>query len=529
MAKVAKSLLRQGASARASHASPSGIDTDCACKNRPPHSPRSPEIPRTDIMPIFTIDALSMDGRGIVRHGENGKTTFVSGALPGDRVEVTITREHKGYCEGRVTALVERARNTIEPSCPHWHECGGCSLQRLPYDAQLAAKEQFVRETLTRIGKIPNPPLRPIVASPDVFGYRNRVQLAFARNDEGKIHLGMRMPQSHLVVPAKGCRLLACGAEEIVQTVEDLANRADLSVYDPGPSDRARNRGRGSTAKKGFLRFCQIRQGRVPDDASLASAGHVPEQRAFWLVFLTSPGSRKERATLARVATEILLACPTVHAVIHEERTSEDMLVRGEKRIFAMARPDFGLDPALMLMPLGDKGFLVDAADFFQVNTRAAGLLAREAAALALKAPLLDLYCGVGAPGLLFGEEEITGVEYSASSIAMARKNAARMGRKASYHAGDAAKILQTGPLRGAKPVQVLCDPPRAGLDNRVVSWLLDKRPQHIIYISCNPATLARDVLALQKAYTLEQTIPVDMFPQTPHVETLVLMSSSEQ
>ena len=133
-------------------------------------------------MPIFTINALSMDGRGIVRHGENGKTTFVSGALPGDRVEVTITREHRGYCEGRVTTLIEKAPDTIEPACPHAHTCGGCSLQRLPYDAQLAAKEQFVLEALTRIGKIANPPLRPIVASPDVLGYRNRVQLAFARN-----------------------------------------------------------------------------------------------------------------------------------------------------------------------------------------------------------------------------------------------------------------------------------------------------------------------------------------------------------
>ena len=476
-------------------------------------------------MPIYTIDALSMDGRGIVRHGENGKTTFVSGALPGDRVEIAITREHKGYCEGKATTLLERAANTIEPACPHAFACGGCSLQRLSCEAQLAAKEQFVREALTRIGKIANPPLRPILSSPDVFGYRNRVQLAFARNEDGKIRLGMRMPQSHLVVPAKGCRLLPDGADGIVQIVEDLANRVDLSVYDPGSSDTSRNRSKGAGARKGYLRFCQIRLGRVPDDASIASARHIPEQKAFWLIFLTSPGSKQERAALARIATEILLACPQVHAVIHEERASQDMLVRGEKRIFAMARPGFPHDPALMLMPLCDSGFLVDAADFFQVNEKAAGLLAREAASLAHKAPLLDLYCGVGAPGLLLGEGEITGLEYSASSIAMARKNAARMERTASYHAGDAARLLQTGAVKGIKPSQVLCDPPRAGLDSRVVSWLLEKRVHRIIYISCNPATLARDVLALQKAYSLEQTTPVDMFPQTPHVETVSLLT----
>ena len=120
---------------------------------------------------------------------------------------------------------------------------------------------------------------------------------------------------------------------------------------------------------------------------------------------------------------------------------------------------------------------------------------------------------------------EITGIEYSASSIAMAKRNAARMGQKGSYHAGDAARILQTALFKSAKPVQVLCDPPRAGLDSRVVSWLLEKRPEHIIYISCNPATLARDILALQKAYRLEQTTSVDMFPQTPHVETVSLLT----
>lgn len=478
-------------------------------------------------MPIFTIDALSMDGRGIVRHGEQGKTTFVSGALPGDRVDVSIVREHRGYCEAKTVAILEKAANTIEPPCPHAHICGGCALMRLPKEAQLAAKEQFVLEALSRIGRIANPPLSPILSSPEALGYRNRAQLAFARNEEGRIHLGMRMAQSHNVVPARDCHLLASGADQIVRLVEEKANRANLTVYDPLPAENSRNRGKRGRADtpRGFLRFCQIRCGLVPDKTCLARADHLPGQRAFWLIFLTSPGSRQERAALARMASDILLACPEVHAVLHEERAAMDMLVRGEKRILAMARPGFPLDPALMLMPLCNTGFLVDAADFFQVNGQAASLLAQQAAALASKEPLLDLYCGVGAPGLLLGAGETVGIEFSPSSIALARKNATRLGLKAAYHAGDAARILQGRALGNLAPSQVLCDPPRAGLDSKVTAWLLEKMPERIIYISCNPATLARDTLALQKSYTLVQTTPVDMFPQTPHVETVSLLA----
>lgn len=476
-------------------------------------------------MAIYRIDALSPDGRGIIRRGDQEKIIFVSGALPGDTADIALEREHKNFCEARTLSIVQPAPGTIEPACPHAGLCGGCALMRLPYAAQLEAKQGFVHEALTRTGKIASPPLLPILASPASSACRNRVQLAFAR-EEGRIRPGMRMAKSHSVVPAKNCLQLSQAMGDLVSTVEELVNAAGFTVYTPPKEERrARSRQAKAAGSAGFLRFCQLRSGLVPDADSLKSAHVLPEKRAFWLIFLTSPGSRQERDALARLATDILLSCPNVHAVLHEERASQDMLVRGEKRIFAMGRPDCSADPALMLMPLLGKGFLTDAADFFQVNEQAADLLAAHAADLVTDAPLLDLYCGAGAPGLLMRADYAAGIEYSASSIAMARKNALRLGKTATFYAGDAARVLQSHELRSLAVSQVLCDPPRAGMDPKVISWLAAHRPARIVYISCNPVTLARDIRALQPAYTLTSAQPLDMFPQTPHVETICLLS----
>ncbi len=476
-------------------------------------------------MAIYRIDALSPDGRGIIRRGIEEKTTFVSGALPGDEADIALLRAHKNFCEARTLSIVQPAPGTMEPTCSHAGLCGGCALMRLPYTAQLEAKQGFVHEALTRTGKIANPPLLPILASPIQTACRNRVQLAFAARAD-RIQLGMRMAQSHDVVPAKNCCLLEQDMGRLVEAVEDLVNAAGFTVYSPEEGSRSfKTQTRASGKGRGFLRFCQLRSGLVPDADSLKSAHVLPKKRAFWLIFLTSPGTRQERDALARLATDILLSHPEVHAVLHEERASQDMLVRGEKRIFAMARPDYTGDPALMLMPLLGKGFLTDAADFFQVNAQAADLLAAEAAGLVTDAPLLDLYCGAGAPGLLTQAEYAAGIEYSASSIAMARKNAQRLGKTATFYAGDAARVLQAHELRSLKVSQVLCDPPRAGMDARVINLLAAHKPDSIIYISCNPVTLARDIRILHPDYVLVSARPVDMFPQTPHVESVCLLS----
>ena len=248
-------------------------------------------------------------------------------------------------------------------------------------------------------------------------------------------------------------------------------------------------------------------------------------EKKIWVLFVTSPGTDHENALLRKIAQALLSDFPVIHAVIHGERKSADFLRQGDVRRFSLSRQGDIPEASRLLAPLGDQTYLLDSSDFFQVNTKAAGILARLAGENLLDAPLLDLYCGVGAPGLsCIHDGSITGIEYSPNSVNCARINAKRMGVKAQYTAGDTASLFRRI-TRGTRFSQILCDPPRAGLAPEVVRGILELAPERIVYISCNPATLARDGALLAGKFDLVSATPVDLFPHTPHVETVTLMS----
>ncbi|MDO5537175.1 MAG: class I SAM-dependent RNA methyltransferase [Desulfovibrionaceae bacterium] len=474
------------------------------------------------------ISALSSDGRGIARR-PGQKTFFVSGALPGEKVSARPAAEHKTFCEAETVRILASAPHAVDPPCPHAGECGGCPLMRMDYAEQLVWKRRFVTDAVTRIAGLSDAPIGPIRPSPAVTACRNRVELAFGLDGEGRVCLGMRRRGSHAVISTPQCAMMPEKARAAVARLEQLARESRLTVYDGFRNERGPRRGGGPARPKtgfGFLRFCQIRSGRIPDDASLASASSIPAAEGLWVVLLTSPGSTRERERVRALASELLLDCPEVHAVIHEERRTADMLVRGEKRLFAMGRPEYGLDPSLIVMPLNGMGYLVDAADFFQVNTAAADVLCRTAMEKLETEDLIDLYCGAGAPGLSIASRSVLGVEYSRSAVAAALRNARRFGTDGRYEAGDAAKVLSSPAFRTSDTEVVLCDPPRAGMTRPVIDYIRDRKPARMLYISCNPATLARDLGALADCCTPTDITPVDLFPHTPHVETVVLLSA---
>lgn len=471
------------------------------------------------------ITALSSDGRGIARRpGE--KVVFVSQALPGEQVEACVTQEKKSFCEAKVLRRLKPAENAVEPACPHQGECGGCPLMRMDYSDQLVWKQRFVQDALRKTGGLSDFPIAPIIASPAALGCRNRVELAIGKDDNGLLRLGMRRRTAHTIVPTPECALMDAEARAVLKKVEAVLQDAALSVYEgPAATDRKRTPSRKADSSQGFLRFCQIRTGYVPDALSLASASSLPAEKAVWVILLTSKGTAEETLRLKSAAENLLKACPAVHAVLHEERYSNDLLTQGERRIFTLGREGC-TDPALMLMPLDGRGYIIDAADFFQVNTEAAGKLARTAAAqLPGCGSLLDLYCGSGAPGLNIAGREVWGIEYSKSAIRLARQNADRFSVAGHYEAGDASKVLARPAFRKAEASVVLCDPPRAGLSQAVIDFILEKKAEHLLYVSCNPATLARDVKLLAPCYAPASITPVDLFPQTPHVETVCLLT----
>lgn len=486
----------------------------------------------------LAIASLSSDGRGIAARAPDEPVTFVAGALPGETVLVQIMADRKRFREARAIEILSQAPDAAEPCCPHATECGGCPLMRMAYPAQLTWKRRIVQDAFVRIGHLEGVQAAPVLPSPLTDGFRNKMELAFGLDAEGRLCLGMRRRSGHDIIATPQCRLMDAQARTLACAVEAACARERLSVYEPdtaeaspacgsGPCDRRGRGGRGGQQGsreqgKGFLRFCQIRSGIVPDEACTGFAMPGQGQQAYWILLVTSRGADAETATLRRIARELLDAFPALHAVIHEERKACDFLRQGDRRSFALCRQGEIPEAARLLAPLGERRYLIDCAGFFQVNTRSAEKLAELAGQGLVSGNLLDLYCGAGAPGLsLVSGGRVTGVEYAASSVASARLNAERMGIPARFLAGDVTRLLPRA-LREAKARQALCDPPRAGLTLPVASALLDSDLERIVYISCNPATLARDLQKLAEGFDIVQATPVDLFPHTPHVETVV-------
>ncbi len=490
---------------------------------------------------IFTCDILSLshDGRGVARpQGADGPVVFVERALPGQRVRARALRRKARHAEAVCLEVIRPAPDEVPPLCPHAGECGGCPLQRMPYPAQLAAKGELLRQTLRRIGGVDAALTGAPLPSPLTRAFRNKMEFAFGADAGGGLLLGQRRRGGHDVVRVSGCALMPPAALRAAGLLESLAAASGLPAYAP-PARRGDRR-----AGAGFWRGAVIRlswpdglAAPAPDDVA-ALAGD-----ARWnvvLLLLTSPGDARQRRAVRRAA-EQLLGDGAASAVVHEERAARDGLCLGERRVFAMSASGDG-EPSRLRLPLLGRCLELDAASFFQVNTAAAQTLAGlavhaargalpETAGAALTPPdspppdsLLDLYCGAGAPGLLCidPDSRLEGVEYDARATALAAENARALGRRnARYHAGDAARLIEALATRPGDVV--LADPPRAGLDADVVAALARQGASRLVYISCNPATLARDAALLSRVWEPEGFRPVDLFPHTPHLECVSL------
>lgn len=480
-----------------------------------------------------TVSALAHDGRGIARMTENadggGPALFVAGALPGQTVRARVIRRKARLLEAALLEVLRPAPDAVPPLCPHQSACGGCPLQIMPYSAQLRWKESLALEALHRIGRLDRALLSAVweapQPSPNRTAFRNKMEFAFGAGEDGGMLLGLRRRGGAGVVAVPGCVLPPAGAGEILEAARSMAEESGLPPY-AAPAQRrdTRRNGGNDAAPHGFWRFLILRHGRKGDN---------PAPR-WWVVCVTSAGGDAGRSAARALGERLLRRFPAVAAFIHEERQSADALAIGERRALCLneqGRED--AEASLLHLPLGGRLFCLDAASFFQVNTAAAQDLARLATEILdddcvkKSSSLLDLYCGVGAPGQLaapaFGR--VLGLECDRRAVALARRNAEQANlTRCRYEAGDAAALLERLRRdRAAAWDTALADPPRAGLAPRVLDSLLKLRPQRILYISCNPATLARDAQALQTRYRLNRLAGVDLFPHTPHLECLSL------
>lgn len=462
------------------------------------------------------VHALSHDGRAVGRVCEHddatalnaspspqarGQVVFVQGALPGQRVKVRISAAKKSFAEGQVVSLISPAPDAVPPACPHAAECGGCPLQEMPYSTQLQWKERIVTDALTRIGKLADLTINPILPSPQQWGYRNKMEFAFASDVQGELHLGLRQRGSHEVVDISHCKLMPEGAMKVLDKVRELARATGLDAWD------------AEDGGSGFWRFLVL---RMPTPVS----ADAPQQCLVYCI--TSRGTAKEQLLVKDLGHALMAALPAVTGFVHEVRDTADTMSMGEKSLCRLGED-------VLQERLGGHDYAVGCKSFFQVNTAAAEHLCaavEQGAALTGSEVLWDVYCGVGAPGLSIAAKasRVYGIESSGQAVDMARKNAETAGyTHCAYAVGEAHILLR----RLAGPHVVLADPPRGGLHSAVIKELLRARPRRIVYVSCNPATLARDAaLLVQQGYTVGMVQPVDLFPQTPHVETVLVLDA---
>jgi 23S rRNA (uracil1939-C5)-methyltransferase len=434
------------------------------------------------------IDSLAYGGNGVARH--DGFVVFVRGALPGDDVRARVTKVKRGFAEGVVTELVDPSSRRVAAPCRHFGVCGGCRFQDLAYEAQVAEKERQVRDALIRIGKFVDPPLEPIVPAASQFGYRNKLEYSFAAGKEA-VELGFhRAGRWDQVIGIEECLLTTNLGNGIRLAVRDWAREEQLEPYDQATG-------------RGYLRHLVVREGR--------NTGQV------LVVLVTAPGERFETGYFV----DVLRAFPevrSIHWAINDTPAEQTNLP---------TKLLWGAD-AIEEQILGLR-FRIRPSAFLQTNTEMAARLyelAREFAALTGEENVFDLYCGTGTIGLTLAgsARSVWGLEISEEAIACAIENAELNGiENARFFAGNVGQTIEELREEAGDPDVVVLDPPRAGLAGKALRRTGALGARRIVYVSCNPTTLASDLQVLRDefGYELDRCRPVDMFPHTPHVESV--------
>jgi 23S rRNA (uracil1939-C5)-methyltransferase len=453
----------------------------------------------SDLLKVEIAD-LALGGKALGR--SDGRVVFLDRGLPGDEVTARITRVKRSYAEARLEAIVRPGASRVVAPCPHVAQCGGCRMQDLAYDAQREIKERQVREALRHLAGLAEPRVLPLRRAPELFHYRNKMEFSFGDAPDGSPVLGLHERGTFdRIFPVETCLLPSALTLEIVRLTGRFAVARRWRPYHP-------------VQHRGVVRFLTVR--------------HLPLSGQCGVHLITAAdevdGIDEWASQVASLSSEVR----TVTLGINRSRAN-----------IAIAEEERRLEgDGLVLERLLGLEFEATSDTFLQTNSRQAEALygaVLAAADLAGGETVLDLYCGAGTLSLVLARSarEVIGVETVPAAVARASANARRNRiDNARFVAGEARRVLREW-ARGERgeaprPEVVVVDPPRAGLHPRVVARVGELQPRRVIYVSCNPATLARDVRDFARAgYVLVETEPFDMFPHTPHIECVSRLERS--
>ncbi|MBP9988531.1 MAG: 23S rRNA (uracil(1939)-C(5))-methyltransferase RlmD [Ruminococcus sp.] len=421
-------------------------------------------------------------------------TVFVMGAVTGDHIIAHIIKVKKTYAVGIIKEITQKSPIRIKPECPVCDKCGGCSFAQIKYEEELKIKARQVADNMSRLGKIDVLP-DEIIPSPDNSRYRNKAQYPVG-SDGNFASIGFYAPMSHRIIDCADCKLQPKEFSEITDVFRELVRKKIINVYD---------------GQSGLLRHIYIRKAVATDET---------------MVCLVVNGTKLDNKD--KIITALLEADENIKSIILNTNTEKTNVVLG-KKCETLYGQDYITDELCGLK------FNISPLSFYQVNHDGAEILyskAKEYACLTGSETVIDLYCGTGTIGLTMADKakKLIGIEIVPQAVENAKKNAKLNGiENAEFICGDASEIADKLLKDGVNPDVVILDPPRKGCDDSVVQTVSKFNPKRIVYVSCDSATLARDCGRFKECgYKVKELVPVDMFPRTGNVETVLLMIKGE-
>ncbi len=440
------------------------------------------------------VEDLAYGGEGVARL--EGYVIFVHGGLPGDRVQARIVQARPNFGRATVEAVERPSPDRVEAPCLYFGRCGGCRLQHLAYTAQLRFKEKQVRDCLERIGGVDLARVRSIVGAPELYGYRNKMEFTIARDAEGQAVVGLHETGRYdAILDIERCLLPSDLFNAVLAEVRAFIRERGLSIYD-------------QETNEGLLRFLMLREGKTKGEVMVN--------------IVTGVAAFPEAHELA---IRLRQRFPEIAGVVQNVNTQKAAVAVGQEEHLLAGRET-------IQEVVGGLTFQISANSFFQTNTRQAERLFQLVLEFTdLKGPetVFDLYSGTGAITLLLAQQAraVYGIEVSGEAIEDAVKNARANGiDNVRFLQGEVRHVLPDLHRKGVRADVVVADPPRAGLHPKAIPALGSLGAQRIVYVSCNPSTLARDVgLLVERGYALEVVQPLDMFPHTPHIEAVARLT----
>ncbi|QAY66990.1 23S rRNA (uracil(1939)-C(5))-methyltransferase RlmD [Paenibacillus protaetiae] len=440
---------------------------------------------------VVTVKRIGINGEGVGYYKR--KAVFIKGALPDEVVKAAVTKVNPGFLEADIVELEKKSPDRRKPPCDVYDVCGGCQLQHMSYEAQLRAKEEIVRESFQRYAGMQQLPMRPIIGMDDPWSYRNKAQLQAGKEGQ-KIITGLYAADSHRLIDISGCLVQDPVINKVMDEVKAVLADMQIPIYNEKTGE--------GTVRTIVARVAQT-TGRVQ------------------LTFVTAADRLPDARLLVKRVRERLPMVVTVAQNIHKGKSS---VIFGDKTVLLWGKER--LDEQM-----GNVKFALSPRAFFQLNPEQTVKLynvVQEAASLKGNELVVDAYCGTGTIGLWLAPHagEVRGIELIPEAVHDARDNARTSGvDNARFYEGRAEQVLPEWVQTGVRPDVVVVDPPRTGCELPLLQAIVKAQPSKLVYVSCNPSTLAKDVKVLTEGgYRLEWVQPVDMFPQTSHVESVILM-----